>query len=264
MSLFGENKVLQKGKEWPKISIISSTRDHHDRFSEHARSIKEQNYPYLEHVLLFMGENEDISSRYASHLKDHTHLIAPSYYGYWRALDKAMQCITGEIIMLLDVDDQLLPGALNSIALAFASSGADLVAGLSQLCSDTQTSNKLHLTSCPSDKLELEAFLGVTSNWSVDHLFLRSELAFTKEIWTRAGGFIDGSLHYSAEHDLWIRFAAIGAKLQVIGRLLSRRQNRSFRRKVETFEQKAEDTATVQYLAETPVEIKRYFCPCLP
>src|SRR5258708_24723611 len=41
---------------------------------------------------------------------------------------------------------------------------------------------------------------------------------FTRELGERAGGSVDQDLHYVMDYDLWLRFAAAGARLQVIGR----------------------------------------------
>ena len=41
---------------------------------------------------------------------------------------------------------------------------------------------------------------------------------FTRDLWERAGGYVDENLYYSMDHELWLRFAIAGANIHVVGR----------------------------------------------
>jgi glycosyltransferase involved in cell wall biosynthesis len=132
-----------------------------------------------------------------------------------------MRLASGDILTWLNSDDQLAPGALAAMALAFHQSGADMVAGVCELYRDGELVES-HLTSCEDGELPLSDLLDLDGSWNQGQFFYQPEVMFTRRIWELAGAHVDESWHYSMDYELWLRFAAEGARLHVIGRPICR------------------------------------------
>jgi glycosyltransferase involved in cell wall biosynthesis len=64
--------------------------------------------------------------------------------------------------------------------------------------------------------------LDLDCGWNAGQFFYQPEVFFTRELWHRAGGYVDTTLFYSMDYELWLRFATEGARLHVIGRPIAR------------------------------------------
>ncbi len=111
--------------------------------------------------------------------------------------------------------------SLACMAMAFHTSGADMVAGLCTLHTGGVVASK-HMTSCTSGPLPLEDLLDLDHCWLRGQFFYQPEVMFTRDLWLRAGAHLHEHLYYSMDYELWLRFAERGARLHVIGKPVSR------------------------------------------
>lgn len=105
---------------WPRISIVTPSYNQGQYLEETIRSVLLQGYPNLEYIIIDGGS------------QDHSLEIIQKYQpwiAYWQsqpdqgqadALNQGFAHATGEICAYLNSDDLLLPGALVSVAIAFA------------------------------------------------------------------------------------------------------------------------------------------------
>ena len=163
------------------------------------------------------GGSEDgtaeILQRYASKL---TYWESEKDRGQSHALNKGFSRATGEIFTWLNSDDRLAPGALAAVALAYDLTGADMFAGVCELFGASGIIIN-HLTSCAAGTLSVEDFLDddlVREGFS----FYQPEVMFTRNLWERAGARVDENLQIVMDYELWLRFAATGARIEIIGR----------------------------------------------
>lgn len=56
----------------------------------------------------------------------------------------------------------------------------------------------------------------VSGRWADGYFFYQPEVFFSRSIWERVGGNVNEDLHYAMDHDLWMRCAQMGAKLEVV------------------------------------------------
>jgi tetratricopeptide (TPR) repeat protein/glycosyltransferase involved in cell wall biosynthesis len=209
-------KTLPDGRPWPKISIVTPSFNQGQFIEETILSVIHQNYPNVEHILMDGGstdETMEIVQRYQDHF---SYIVSEPDRGQSNALNKGFKQATGEIFTWINSDDRLAPGALYAVALAFYTSGADLIAGVCQIWQNDREVHQ-HLTSCGNGFLPLDDILDLDNCWLKGKFFYQPEVMFTRAIWEKAGGFVDESLFYSMDYELWARLAASGAKIHVIG-----------------------------------------------
>ena len=209
--------TLPDGSPWPKISIVTPTYNQGQYIEETINSVIQQGYPNLEYIVVD-GASTDQTSEILDRYRDSFDcLISEPDKGQSDAINKGMQVATGDILTWLNSDDLLTPGALHSMAMAFWKSRADMVVGTVQFLQDGEITGE-HLTSCPNGPLQLSELLDLDNNWLKGRFFYQPELMFTRDLWERAGGYVDENLYYSMDHELWLRFAIAGANIHVVGR----------------------------------------------
>ena len=212
---------LPDGQPWPRISVVTPTFNQAQFIEQTILSVLGQNYPNCEYIVIDGGSTDNtraVLRRYHDRLD---HLVSEKDDGQSHAINKGMAVATGEILTWLNSDDMLAPGALFAVAIAFATSPAEMVAGIAEIYRD----NKLvaeHVTSCSDGPLPLDDILDLDCGWNAGQFFYQPEVFFTRELWNRAGGYVDPALSYSMDYELWLRFATVGARLHVIGRPIAR------------------------------------------
>ncbi|MCA9299751.1 MAG: glycosyltransferase [Phycisphaerales bacterium] len=209
--------TLPDGTPWPRISVITPTYNQGRYIEQTILSILNQGYPNVEHIIVdgeSTDETPDVLDRYRDRVAT---VISEPDDGQSDAINKGMSKATGEILTWLNSDDMLAPGALASMALAFHTSGADMVAGICRTYRDGVLTSQ-HLTSCENGPLPLEDVLDLDNCWNRGQFFYQPEVMFTRDLWERAGGSVRVDAYYSMDYELWARFAAAQARLHVIGR----------------------------------------------
>lgn len=207
---------------WPRISIVVPTRNQGQFIADTLESILRQGYPNLELIVADGASTDhtpDILRRYARHI---THLISEPDSGQSNAINKGFKAASGEILTWLNSDDLLAKGALHAVALAFRTSGADLVAGVCDIFDDRNTTLHRHLP-CLRDgeALPIADLLDLENCWLRGKFFHQPEVFFSRAIWEKAGGAVDETLYFSMDFDLWVRFAKAGGRISIIGRTLA-------------------------------------------
>lgn len=208
--------TLPDGSPWPKISIVTPSYNQGEFIEETILSVVHQNYPNVEYILID-GSSTDKTMQIVNQYREHfSYVVSEPDKGQSNAINKGFRLATGEIYAWLNSDDRLAPGALYAMALAFYTSEADVVAGICQIYKDGVEIEQ-HLTSHTNGEISLEDVLDLENCWLQGKFFYQPEVMFTRDIWERAGGEVNESLYYSMDYEMWARFAAKGAKLEVIG-----------------------------------------------
>ena len=209
--------TLPDGRPWPKISIVTPSYNQGRFIEQTILSVLHQNYPNVEYIVMDGGstdETNEVLERYRHRI---SMVVSEPDRGQSHAINKGMARASGEIVTWLNSDDMLAPGALAAMAMAFAHSGADMVAGICRLYRDGQLVGQ-HLTACAEGPLRLDHLLDLEGSWNAGKFFHQPEVMFTREMWERAGGHVREDLHYSMDYELWLRFAHAGAVIHVVGR----------------------------------------------
>lgn len=213
--------TMPGGRPWPRITVVTPSFNQGRYIEETILSVRNQGYPNVEHIVMDGGSTDETREILARYRDGFAHMVSEPDGGQSDAINRGFRLATGEILTWLNSDDQLAPGALASVALAFARSGVDMVAGECHIYRDGELVEQ-HLTSCADGPLPLEDLLDIDGCWLQGQFFYQPEVMFTRAIWERAGGHVRTDLYHSMDYELWLRMAGVGAKLHVIGRPVAR------------------------------------------
>lgn len=214
-------RTMPDGSPWPRITVVTPSFNQGRYIEETILSVLNQGYPNLEFIVVDGGSTDETMAVLNRHRGKVSRVISEPDRGQSDAINKGFALATGEILTWLNSDDQLAPGALGAAAIAFRRSGADMIAGVCEVWRDGVLEQR-HLTSCADGPLPLEDLLDLENCWMAGQFFYQPEVMFTRELWERAGGYVDTAWRYSMDYELWLRFAERGARLHVIGRPLAR------------------------------------------
>ena len=200
-------------REWPRITVVTPASNSAKYIENTIRSVDFQFYPNIEYIVsdnCSSDGTQEILGKY-DFLKAR---IAPDK-GQADALNRAFKTARGEILTWLNADDLLAPFALYKMALAFKQSNADLIAGQAVLFEDGKAVNR-HIYSLPEGPLLERELLDLEGMWLTGQYFYQPELFFTREIYERAGGYVDEKLVFIMDYELWLRMARAGAQIKTI------------------------------------------------
>jgi glycosyltransferase involved in cell wall biosynthesis len=242
---------LPDGRPWPRISIVTPTFNQGKFIEQTILSVLGQGYPNCEYLVIDGGSTDEtgaVLGRYRDRLD---YVVSERDDGQSHAINKGMAVATGEILTWLNSDDMLAPGALFAIAIAFATSNADMVAGIAEVYRGGKLVAE-HITACSDGPLPLDDILDLDYGWNAGQFFYQPEVFFTRELWQRAGGYVDTAFFYSMDYELWLRFATTGARLHVIGRPIARyRQHDEQKTSVESLFKDELVAVKLRYLDRT-------------
>lgn len=187
-----------------KISIITITYNSEKTLEETILSVINQGYSNLEYIIIDGGSKDgtlDIINKYKDHISI---VVSEPDEGISDAFNKGIGRASGEIIGIINSDDILLPGALETVSFNFEE-GVDVYRGKTIIWDD-QTDERLVQT--PS------MFFPV--NRPFHQVIVCHQSTFvTKEAYLKYGCF-DKRFRYNMDVDLLTRFSVKGAKMKFI------------------------------------------------
>jgi glycosyltransferase involved in cell wall biosynthesis len=179
----------------PLVSIVTPSLEQ-GRFIEDAiRSVLEQDYPRIEHIVVDGGSKDETLDVLAAH-PDLTWVSEPDE-GQADAVNKGFRMAHGEIFGWLNADDAYLPGAVSAAVAALRSTEAGLVhGGWRQI--DEGGATIRDIAPVPYDHgAELNDRNAVCQPGAF----------FTREAFETVGG-LDTSLRYAMDYELWLKLGA--------------------------------------------------------
>ncbi|MDA8381607.1 MAG: glycosyltransferase [Betaproteobacteria bacterium] len=215
--------ALPDGRPWPLISIVLPFCTPDGPGSRTLDSILAQGYPGVEPIIVApvsAGDATRWPERYRSSCKYVASAPDPEKA---EALNAGFKHATGEILYWLDHGDELAPGALAAVAMAFFVSGSDLVSGISEVYDEGQLVGR-RMTAFKDGPLILADFLDLEGTWKEGGPFHHAEVFFSRSLWEKVGGYARKYPDAVMEYELWCRFARLAASLHVVGAPLARVQ----------------------------------------
>ena len=200
----------------PKISIVTPSYNHARYLEECLLSVKEQNYPNVEHIVVDDGSTDnslEILNRRAStpgwaHLQQHPE----PHCGQSPTLNKGFRMATGDIVGWLNSDDRYRPACFQTVADAFqAYPKADIIYG-DFTCIDE--SGRMWQI-----RREIRFSRFVLSYHRVS--YVATNTAFFRRRVFDEGNFIDPQFNYALDYEFFMRLARGGYRFQHISYLLA-------------------------------------------
>lgn len=101
----------------PKLTVVTPCFNSIHTIRETIESVRAQNYPELEHVVVDGGSRDGTLELIREY--PHLHWISEKDDGHYHAMNKGIAMATGRYINILNADDCLRPGALAAVGEAF-------------------------------------------------------------------------------------------------------------------------------------------------
>lgn len=111
--------MTDEAQKWPRISVVTPSLNQGRFLRECIASVSRQSYPDLEFIIIDGGSNDDS----VEIIKEHEAVLAfwcsEPDGGQAAAINKGFRRATGELVAWLNADDFYLPGALLRVASAY-------------------------------------------------------------------------------------------------------------------------------------------------
>lgn len=179
-----------------KISIVTVSFNQGEFIRDNIESVLKQNYDNIEHIIIDGGSTDNT----VNILKEYNHLnwVSEKDRGQSDGLNKGFRKATGDIIAWINSDDMLCPGALNTINDFFSTNLDKSVLVGNQVFIDGK--GKVMQT------IKAKPF---SYDWLINGVksaVMQNSTFFRREVFDKTG-YLDESLHYTMDRDLFIRIA---------------------------------------------------------
>lgn len=178
----------------PRISIITPSYQQQAYLAECLLSVREQNYPALEHIVVDGGSvdgSREVIQRYADGL---VWWCSEADRGQSHAINKGLGHATGQVFAWLNSDDLLLPGALQVVGETFAADPSLVLLEGHRFLQRPNGERERAPRNDPSypDRLLIAPVVN-------------QQATFYRMDAVRSVGGVDEALHYCMDLDLWWR-----------------------------------------------------------
>jgi glycosyltransferase involved in cell wall biosynthesis len=184
--------------KYPKITIITPSYNQGQFIEETILSVLNQNYPNIEYILMDGGsidETVGIIKKYAQKI---TYWESKNDKGQTYAINKGFKIATGEYIGWLNSDDYLEPNVLENIVKAFEEED-NIGTVLGKIYIINEKGKKIG-ERFNGEEITAERLL----NGGVQVI---QPGTFHRKILLEKYGYLDESLNYVMDYELWIRLA---------------------------------------------------------
>jgi len=187
-----------RGGVWPRISIVTPSLNQGAFIERTIRSVLEQGYPDLEHIVVDGLSTDGTAETLARH--PHLIVIREADGGQGEAINKGFARASGAILGFLNADDTLEPGTLFDVARRLdAGAGRHVVMGR---CRFIDADDRFTGIEHPSAFAGHERVLAI---WR-GHWLPQPAIFWTRAAWERAGP-LDAGEHLVLDYDLFCRMS---------------------------------------------------------
>lgn len=178
--------------ELPLVSIVTPSLNQGEFIEAAIRSVAEQDYPQIEHIVVDGGSTD--ATLDVLHRHPEVRWLSEPDDGQAAAINKGFRLARGEIFAWLNADDLYLPGAVSAAVAALREHDAALVFGSWQQVDERgETLRRVRVV--PFDyRRQLEVVNAVAQPTAF----------FTRAAYEAVGG-VDDSYRYAMDYELWLK-----------------------------------------------------------
>lgn len=202
-----------------RLSVVTATRNRRELLARCVESVAAQDHPDKEHVVVDGASSDGSADYLAEAARRHPHLrfVSEPDGGPAEAMNKGLALASGAAIGVLGDDDAYLPGALASVARAFAAEpGLGLVSGD---CDFVDNAGALRFTQKASFTTRRD-LIQCWRYWG-SRICLPGPSTFFSRTALEAAGPFDPAHRYAMDYDHWIRLTR-DFPVRTLGRTLAR------------------------------------------
>ena len=185
--------------KWPRITIVTPSYNQGRFIKETIESVRLQNYPNLEHVVIDGGSKDDTLQILCEY--NHLKVISEPDSGQGNAINKGFGIATGDIYGFLNSDDTLLPEALTRVAEEIdPSRGRHIVMGR---CRFIDEKSRFIGIEHPCQFVDHARVLKI---WK-GHTIPQPAVFWTSKVWKNFGSMDESMTSSWIDYDLFCRFS---------------------------------------------------------
>lgn len=194
-----------------KISIITPSFNHAQFIERTIQSVIAQTGDFeIEHLVFDGGSTDgsiDILRRYESHLL----WVSEKDRGQSHAINKGLQRATGDIVCWLNSDDVFCPGALQRVVQAFAANPTiEWVHGRCKMIDEHDHEIRRWISAYKHWRCRAYSYAGLVS----ENFISQMTVFWRRRVHERIG-WLDESLRWAFDYDLWLRLGKLGDPLYI-------------------------------------------------
>ena len=177
------------------VSIVTPSLQQGRFLDEAIRSVLEQDYPRVEHIVVDGGSTDETLEILRAY--PHVRWVSEPDDGQAVAINKGFRIARGEIYAWLNADDYYLPGAISAAVGAIGASGCALVhGGWRQIEEDGTVIRDVPPVEFDYERQRERA-----------NVVCQPGSFFTRDAYWAVGG-VDESYHYAMDYELWLKLGA--------------------------------------------------------
>lgn len=180
-----------------KVSVITASRDHGCFLKDNIKSVNEQDYPYLEQIIIDACSVDDTKKIVEKRRKKNTKYICEDDKGIYEGINKGIKAASGDVIAVLNADDIYVDGqVISDVVKSFKENDADCVYG-DLVYVNKKNINKVirYWRAGRGDRAK------ISTGWMPPHPSL-----FIKKYIYQEYGYYNADFQISADYEIILRF----------------------------------------------------------
>jgi glycosyltransferase involved in cell wall biosynthesis len=192
----------------PKLSIVTPSLNQVRYLRFALQSVLAWQRSEVEHIVVDGGSTDgsiEVIKAYADHL---THWVSEPDNGQYDAINRGFARSTGDLMAWLNADDMYFPWTIATAVHLFETfDHIEWLTTRHPMVIDADGRLISIGTTYGYDRKSFLAGFNLSgAGWPADAFIQQESTFWRRSLWEKAGGFVDSSLEYAADFDLWARF----------------------------------------------------------